>query len=1051
MAEADDQCEVLRTTSSNEAELGSTKAPVTATEQSPTENGTSARDTIRGKSSSHSSEIHSDHRRRSSKAHKQPEGDEEDRPMGHYPPRRESRQESPPTAFIDIHAQSQFHGSWQEISHQFEEQVGKPSKEALHRFFYPPGNGHSHGHHHHSSPRRPSKAQMSDRDRERLKEKAKLKREKSESSDNTNADEAVPSSPHDHDPPVVDSDQGSSSEPQVQVQQQEPQQSAEQSTPNQTSTRVLQRSNSGQSSVDSLALCESLSFQGQPPSLPTFQQSFAEEEEQDRKYVESFWRVYDDVIMLSLFTQLGVVARLAASTWFTFFDGVFRADSPLFTNLPLNCFSCFLLGFMGSGDRLMEMITTRFTPRNLQQTIVRGADSDDEVDDDELYDGQQSKNGLRQRRRRPKRARQEEHFHSWQPPLHWHDDFREVQLLALERRIRASKCLVLFPVMKEDADVMEHYFGEGYKASAEKEKQQRSQRQQQRRSTTTRRRRRHFGRQRYSATNLADTDENMDFSASSEVDFSEEEVFDAAALERTKSGESVDDDQDLYVDHGHLRFDLELTESTLNSKSLQGPAVNDLEGQAQTDKSSSPASSLPPSVQKLIKRAPGRTTNAASSTSPVSAAEHSTSQQVRHVGVSAAASQSIQSSQPQPQTAPVRSSDFGAHSPGDSPTEYGVQMVNLKTSASSSADARPYPNATNLNGTSDQQQTLQEADGGQEDDPQLEHIISNVQANVSENISRIRRVNLADGWDVGTTPEAMADDLMLGLRDGFCGALSSFSSWNSSMLNLLREGHVGEAVVGYMLGIQLPIVSYRFGQQMAVYFFVWRCRRETKRAERMGGYGIRLRMDDDDDDGHDESSPRRERDGSLGKLSGDEDFFEDERSRAKSGESSLDASETEIPSVRAICTALYLLSLVTQFTSLSFFSDPEDQQIALSLLFSPFGTLTRWRLSRFNCWHPGFPLGTFTCNIVACALGGSLGSLLAGNPGPEERVLLQSFIAGFGGTLSSLATFIVEILAGMDPLLFRFDGFMYAASSLGWALLVGFVFSASVDWADETT
>ena len=130
---------------------------------------------------------------------------------------------------------------------------------------------------------------------------------------------------------------------------------------------------------------------------------------------------------------------------------------------------------------------------------------------------------------------------------------------------------------------------------------------------------------------------------------------------------------------------------------------------------------------------------------------------------------------------------------------------------------------------------------------------------------------------------------------------------------------------------------------------------------------------------------------------------------------------------------------------------PPDQQLALSLLFSPVGTLARWRLSRLNKWRPGFPVGTFTCNILACALSGSLGSLLAGNPGPKERVLLQSVIAGFGGTLSSLATFIVEILSGMDPFLFRFDGVIYAICSIAWALIVGFVFSTSADWADETT
>jgi fluoride ion exporter CrcB/FEX len=252
------------------------------------------------------------------------------------------------------------------------------------------------------------------------------------------------------------------------------------------------------------------------------------------------------------------------------------------------------------------------------------------------------------------------------------------------------------------------------------------------------------------------------------------------------------------------------------------------------------------------------------------------------------------------------------------------------------------------------------------------------------------------------------------------------------MVGLMRSDRIGDAFVGYMLGIQLPIIAYRFGQHVAVYVFIWRCRFETRRDERRG-YGIRLSMNeaserDSDDEG----------DGQNG----------DNAAHATVHEES---SERKIPSVRAVATALFVLALVTQCTSLSFFNDPEKQQIALSLLFSPLGVLARWRLSRLNSWRPTFPLGTFTSNIVACLLSGSLGQLLAGNPGPKERIVLVSIISGFGGTLSSLAAFVVEVLAGIDPVLFRFDGFFYACSSIFWAWLVGFLFSATADWADQTT
>ena len=44
----------------------------------------------------------------------------------------------------------------------------------------------------------------------------------------------------------------------------------------------------------------------------------------------------------------------------------------------------------------------------------------------------------------------------------------------------------------------------------------------------------------------------------------------------------------------------------------------------------------------------------------------------------------------------------------------------------------------------------------------------------------------------------------------------------------------------------------------------------------------------------------------------------------------------------------------------------------------------------------------------------------------------------------------MEILAGIDPILMRFDGMIYAVVSIGCAFVLGLVFTASVEWADQT-
>jgi len=565
------------------------------------------------------------------------------------------------------------------------------------------------------------------------------------------------------------------------------------------------------------------------------------QDEESRLFVEQFWKYYDDIIILSIFTQVGIIFRLGASSWIKTFGGTFKADSALFVNLPLNCLSCFLLGAMSSGSDIMSIIETRFTPAKRQQE-VETEDLSEEVITPRL-----------KRLRRRKRNR----IYKQQKNRNSDAELRQVQLLALERRIRASPSLLLFPVGREEADLMEHYFKDGYQTNRNDESGEND------------------------TTLMVET---------SEYDNSDDGSDQSRSQDGTPTGNTVSQNNNQIIDYG---------------------------------------------------------------------------------------------------------------TQGDRDLDQIIYNVSVEFAGHVQSEAR----------------------------------------NLGTNLQRLSHATLQDGWDVGTTPEAMSEDLLLGLRDGFCGALSSFSSWNSSMVTLIRHGNIQEALVGYALGIQLPIVAYQFGQHLAVYIFVWRCRREVRTDERRG-YGIRLTQEEDDD-------LQCIVDGGNGAIS--DHSSHSLASKRKRLANKKESAGRLLPSVRAVMTALFVLAFVSQFTSLFFYNDGKDQLIALSLLFSPLGVLTRWRLSRYNGVRPGFPIGTFTCNLLACALSGSLGTLLAGNPGPEERIVLVAFISGFGGTLSSVAQFIVEILNGVDPLLFKWNGFYYAICTIFWGLVIGLVSMSSVDWADEVS
>jgi len=253
---------------------------------------------------------------------------------------------------------------------------------------------------------------------------------------------------------------------------------------------------------------------------------------------------------------------------------------------------------------------------------------------------------------------------------------------------------------------------------------------------------------------------------------------------------------------------------------------------------------------------------------------------------------------------------------------------------------------------------------------------------LSNNVTAIRRADFASGWKVGSSSEDMKHIILIGLRVGFCGAVSTFSSWNSAMVNLVKNGKWGEAMAGYAIGLQLGIISYRFGQHLAVYIFVWRCRREVKNAERRG-YAFRLRA------------------GSTDSMDEEEVEANTSPVRGRTGRN----VQRYIPSVRSLATTFFFTMLIGLL--LAVFLLPKRQEFAISLLFTPFGTFTRWKLAKkYNKRLPGFPLGTFTVNLLSCALSGSLGSFLA-SATPEEDIVLSSMIAGFAGSLSTFALFII--------------------------------------------
>ena len=202
------------------------------------------------------------------------------------------------------------------------------------------------------------------------------------------------------------------------------------------------------------------------------------------------------------------------------------------------------------------------------------------------------------------------------------------------------------------------------------------------------------------------------------------------------------------------------------------------------------------------------------------------------------------------------------------------------------------------------------------------------------------------------------------------------------------------------------------------------------------GYGLKLSLSGDEDDD-------AERDEAILDTIGVETNGElhvnkkKKKKRAKNdGGRILDeeAVNRYIPSIRALVTAISSTIIVGFVSSLVFFAGNEAiVSTSWSLLFSPVGGFARRILTvNLNNYFQSFPLGSFACNILGCALSGGLGSVLAGNPNPGQRIALVSCISGFAGSLSAFTSFLIEVLERVDPILLNSDGVTYALSTVFW-------------------
>ncbi|CAK0780113.1 hypothetical protein CVIRNUC_004940 [Coccomyxa viridis] len=361
-----------------------------------------------------------------------------------------------------------------------------------------------------------------------------------------------------------------------------------------------------------------------------------------------------------------------------------------------------------------------------------------------------------------------------------------------------------------------------------------------------------------------------------------------------------------------------------------------------------------------------------------------------------------------------------------------------------------------------------------------------------------------------------APELHIGLRTGYCGSLTTFASWEYSLVTSLigglgkQGGQWAEFLWGLIIGLQLSLASYVFGQHCALcidYYLVpggaaeadleFRSQEQIHDVEevRRGRLSEEERAleRDYDVDGTASADDREGDDRWLTQQSPSQDMqdrdtaHENGRTAPQSlnvqssrPEKSKEEKSTDKP--QRLGTVLWLGDFLWQAdgkfpfhrkTNLAVIAmtglmtalfialtvlDREPQHQArrgqwLAVLLGPFGCTTRWLLSKTNYKLRGrwnwLPVGTFAANMLGCLVDYILGGVNArvGNEGYWGSIVTYAIRTGCSGALSTVSTFVAEVHGQLKMVPEKLRGYTYSVGSLLAGALLGVIVYGSMVWA----
>ena len=286
-----------------------------------------------------------------------------------------------------------------------------------------------------------------------------------------------------------------------------------------------------------------------------------------------------------------------------------------------------------------------------------------------------------------------------------------------------------------------------------------------------------------------------------------------------------------------------------------------------------------------------------------------------------------------------------------------------------------------------------------------------------------------------------------GIGTGLCGSLTTFSAWNTQMI-VMMDGNYCElgsqvvaALFGYILGLLGSIQSFHFGRAIAA----WYCHNKRKvnndppeNNNANGGIVTAPTQDADDDDDDDEPP-----------------FHPIEDDNNNNANNTSLSSASIVASLDSCCLPAYVIKtipfvlvlVVIVFYVIGFVVEGiHFYRIMIAKSFTaPIGALLRWKLSSYNSSQPfgekwsWLPAGTLFANLLA-----SLVSILClvfqyrfhNQDDVWVETLLFSIRVGFTGCLSTVSTFIKEIVLLSEKYPYHAKPHIYGAGTIFLSIII---------------